>query len=130
MTLNIDLAPTFLALAGVDAPASTQGRDLSPLLRGERVPWRKEWFYSHLFQNAGIPKSEGIRTERWAYIRWIERDPVYEELFDLSDPLRDVHNLAGAPQHREQLIALRERWKAWRTALDGWRADRRWRDPG
>ena len=32
---NIDLAPTFLDLAGLPIPESMQGRSLAPLLRGE-----------------------------------------------------------------------------------------------
>ena len=38
---NIDLAPTFLDLAGLPIPASMQGRSLVPLLRGESpADWR------------------------------------------------------------------------------------------
>ena len=129
MTLNIDLAPTFLRLAGVEVPACTQGRDLLPLVRGESGPWRKEWFYSHLYRNAKIPQSEGIRTERWSYIRWIDRDPVYEELFDLRHDAHNVRNLAGSKGHEKTLERLRGRWKAWRARLGEWRPDRPWQDP-
>ncbi len=129
MTLNIDLAPTFLSLAGVEIPACTQGRDLSQLVQGKSLPWREEWFYSHLYPSSRIPKSEGIRTDRWSYIRWIDRDPVYEELFDLRNDPHNIHNLAGSKQHERQLNALRERWEAWGASLGTWAANRRWEDP-
>lgn len=129
MTLNIDLAPTFLSLAGVDAPQSVQGRDLTPLLQGRSLPWRKEWFYSLLFEHPRIPKSEGIRTERWTYIRWIDQNPVYEELFDLQRDPKNVQNLAGSRQREKQLKALRKRWEIWRESLKQWQPDGRWADP-
>lgn len=49
-TLNIDLAPTILAAAGIPIPASMQGRDMSTLYLGENTQaaaasWRKEFFY-------------------------------------------------------------------------------------
>ena len=45
--LTIDVAPTILSLAGADVPAEMQGRDLSPLLRGQKPSWREDWFYEH-----------------------------------------------------------------------------------
>ena len=67
MALNIDCAPTILSLAGIDAPASMNGRDLRPLVPGESPAWRHEWFYEHLFEHSTIPKTEGVRDERWKY---------------------------------------------------------------
>lgn len=37
---NLDIAPWLLGVAGLEAPAWMEGRDLAPLLRGEAVPWR------------------------------------------------------------------------------------------
>jgi arylsulfatase A-like enzyme len=127
MSLNIDIAPTLLRFAGLEPPPSMQGRDLAPLLGGGKPAWRKEWFYSHLFEHKLIPRSEGIRTERWAYIRWLDHNR--EQLFDIQ---RDPHNtadLAGQGQHARTLEALRARREAWRAAFGGWSADRRWTDP-
>jgi arylsulfatase A-like enzyme len=127
MSLNIDIAPTLLRMAGLDPPPSMQGRDLAPLLRGEKPPWRHEWFYSHLFGHKLIPKSEGIRTERWAYIRWL--DHAREELYDIR---RDPHNtadLSARPEHDATLQSLRSRHQAWRTSLAAWSPAGRWSDP-
>jgi arylsulfatase A-like enzyme len=93
MTLNIDLAPTMLALAGADVPASMQGRNVGPLLRGENTRWRSDWFYEHHFRHNGwIPATEGIRTDHWKYTRYIDDDPAFEELFDLQ---HDPHETAA-----------------------------------
>lgn len=111
MALNIDIAPTILDLAGLPIPGSTQGQSLLPLLTtGDAdVNWRLEFFCEHLFDHVDIPKSEGVRTERWKYIRYFEQQPVYEELYDLkSDPLESV-NLVDDGEYAEQLHHLRDR---------------------
>jgi len=45
--LDIDLAPTFLDLAGVPAPAHMQGKSLLPLARASDPTFRKEWYYEY-----------------------------------------------------------------------------------
>jgi len=70
LTLNLDFAPTMLELAGVAVPAGMQGRSLVPLLIGRRpTDWRTDFFYEHHYGPDIIPPSEGIRAERWAYLR-------------------------------------------------------------
>ena len=45
---NIDLAPTFLDLAGLPIPDSMQGHSLAPLLRGETpADWRTSVYYRY-----------------------------------------------------------------------------------
>ena len=116
MALSIDIAPTILELAGITAPAVMQGRSLVPLIEGSDVPWRDAWFYEHRFRHPRIPMSEGIRTERWKYVRYYGLDPVSEELYDIRDDPMDEHNLLGDPDHRDTLYRLRTRWKALRAA--------------
>lgn len=113
MALNVDLAPTLLDLAGLAPRASMQGRSLVPLLQYEQPPadWRTDFFYEHHFFGAvSIPAVEGVRSQRWAYMRWTDAQPVVEELYDLAaDPL-ETKNLASDPAVREQLDLLRARW--------------------
>lgn len=129
MTLNLDLSPTFLRLAGIDAPPSLQGRDLMPLVRGESVRWRREWFYSHLFPGVPprvvIPRSEGLRTVRHKYLRWIDAQPAREEVYDLT---RDPEELSPLPPGRLP-NQLRRRWEIWNQALAAWQPDQPWQDP-
>jgi arylsulfatase A-like enzyme len=126
MSLNVDLAPTLLSLAGVERIGSMQGRDLMPLVRGEKTDWRREWFYSHHFRHERIPRSEGIRTARWAYMRYLDSKPLYEELYDLQADSSEERNLASSSQHSGE---LRKRWQIWNAALAEWRPDSRWADP-
>ena len=109
MALNVDVAPTILTMAGLDVSAATQGRSLLPLLAGQTCRWRTDFFYEHLFERQNIPKSEGVRTERWKYMRFFEQQPVYEELYNLKRDSQETDNLAASPAHRETLTALRKR---------------------
>ncbi len=118
--LNVDLAPTIVDLAGVSVPTSYQGRSLRPLLTGPPpADWRTDFFYEHLFERANIPKSEGVRTERYAYIRWFEQQPLVEELYDHQADPDEVHNLVEQPQHAMILEQLRKRTTALRDQYGG-----------
>ena len=111
MVLNIDLAPTILELAGLDVPASHQGRSLVPLLEGRDggAAWREDFLYEHLFDHAQIPKSRGVRGRRWVYVSYFEQEPVHEELYDLlADPLQ-AHDRAADPRLADVLATMRRR---------------------
>jgi len=109
MALNLDLAPTLLAYAGVTAPAGYDGASLVPLVEGQRTEWRDTFAYEHHMSHPKIPPSVGVRGPRYVYARYYRQQPVYEQLFDLQrDPLQLV-NLASDPQHAEVLAAQRRR---------------------
>lgn len=120
VALNVDVAPTLLDLAGIPVPSRYQGHSLMPLVQGE-VPadWRKEFFFEHLFERDNIPKSEGVRTPRWTYIRWFQQQPVVEELYDHEADFEETRNLVQSPEHRELLQALRARTDALRDSYGG-----------
>jgi len=120
MVLSIDCAPTLLALAGLHPPASMQGRDITPLLEGKPVDWREDWFYEHTYTEPpprSIPSSQGVRTERWKYIRYVDQDPPFEQLFDLQSDRLEMTNLAGEPGRAETLDHLRSRLRYWLSSL-------------
>jgi arylsulfatase A-like enzyme len=118
-TLNVDLAPTLLELAGAAIPGGVQGRSLVPLLRGETPspPWRVDWLYEHRLvlpdadpTGAGlrpISRSEGIRTERYKYLVHYDEPEPNTLLFDLEqDPHEEQDLSSRAPADlRERLSA-------------------------
>lgn len=108
MVLNIDLAPTFLAWAGLTPPASMQGRPLQPLLLGSAAGWRNEFFYEHLYDpgpDVYIPKSVGVVAPPFKYLRYFNgatstQNVIYEELYNVQDDPHEKHNLVNnADQH-------------------------------
>lgn len=119
MALSLDCPVTMLDLAGIEAPQAMCGRSLVPLLKDEAVEWRKDFFYEHLYERETIPKSEGVRTERFKYVRYFERNPVYEQLFDLATDPNEVKNLESDPAHERTLAVLRARCDALRDSVGG-----------
>lgn len=118
MTLNIDFAPTLLELAGVSPPSIMQGRSLFPLTRGKTPRgWRKDFFYEHYTRRDIIPPSEGVRSDRWKYIRWVGAEPVVEELYDLQRDPGEECNLAQDPKFNRDLADSRVRWTELRAKL-------------
>ena len=65
MALNIDLAPTFAAWAGIEPPDFVDGRSLMPLLENPSVPWRK----SFLIQRLGLESDERMEPANALAIR-------------------------------------------------------------
>ncbi len=109
MTLNIDFAPTMLAMAGVSVPDGMQGRSLESLLEGRTVAdWRKAFYFEHQYLPASIPPSEGVRTEGWAYAKWLAPNPESEVLFDLRNDPMEERNIAGEARAGEALRTLTE----------------------
>jgi len=56
-----------------------------------------------------IPKSDGMRTEHWKYLRYFEQVPVYEELYDLEADPHESRNLASDPLFADRLRQMRRR---------------------
>ncbi len=136
---QLDLYPTFCALAGVDAPEFVQGESLLPLVRRETDALRRDLF-SELTYHAAYEPQRAIRTERHKYIRrYIDGGPVLancddsptkdllvglgwgdepiprERLFDLAIDPDEANNLAQDPAH----AAMGEELAARLDALDG-----------
>ncbi len=91
---NLDLAPTFLDLAGLPIPESMQGRSLVPLLRGETpANWRTSLYYRY-YHDPGHHNTAahlGVRTATHKLIYYWKKN-VYE-LFDLTKDPTEQHNL-------------------------------------
>jgi N-acetylglucosamine-6-sulfatase len=105
LALNIDLAPTFAALAGV--PWKADGRSLLPLLSSTAAPGRREFLIESI-GNAPFPSPPycAIRTRGQMYAVYSDGS---RELYHLdSDPLQ-LQNLVADPawQAREDVLRAR-----------------------
>ncbi len=119
MALNIDIAPTLLDLAGLQAQKGYQGRSLAPLIRGEKPSWRKDFFCEHLMVDPTIPQWEGVRDERYVYARYFGQKPVYEYLHDLRKDPQEVHNLVSDKNYAGVFERMKRRLKELKDSVGG-----------
>lgn len=97
LVLNMDLAPTFAAAAGVEA-SDAEGRSLLPLLRTSDARWRRAFLIEHLGVSANAtPTFCAIHTERYVLVRF---DTSEEELYDLVRDPHQMTNLVGRGRYR------------------------------
>ncbi|MEZ5353498.1 MAG: sulfatase [Bryobacteraceae bacterium] len=105
--LNIDIAPTFLDLAGVKPPSWMHGQSLAPLWAKRPPKWR-EGFLAEYMKEANFPRTptwQAYRTPKWKYVRYPEE--TREELFDLAaDPYEMTNRIADRGASR-QLARMR-----------------------
>ncbi|NJC28459.1 sulfatase family protein [Neolewinella antarctica] len=112
MALNIDVPATMLDLAGVDRPAGWQGQSLLPLMDGaDDLVDRDTVLLEHLWDFANIPPSEGVRTKKWKYFRYVN-EPAYEELYNLEEDRAETINLVDNPDFTATLDRLRAKTNA------------------
>jgi arylsulfatase A-like enzyme len=126
LVLNIDLAPTILSMAGIEAPNNMDGRDITALVHGNNQNLREEFLCENNFRlgsksdmpiwpdwsNQYYPFCSGLRTRTHKYIKYTEESPLVEELFDLTnDPLETV-NLANIAEHKHILTMFRNQYDA------------------
>jgi len=108
--LNIDLAPTLMELAGVDASGAMQGRSLVPLLKGARTVWRDafliEYYSDKVFPRVLKMGYKAVRTGRWKYIHYYELEDM-DELYDLKADPFEMRNLIGEPLAATALAHLK-----------------------
>ncbi|MFO1002833.1 MAG: sulfatase [Planctomycetaceae bacterium] len=100
---NIDLAPTFLDLAGLPVPDSMQGCSLAPILRGESpADWRTSVYYRY-YHDPGHHNTVahlGVRTATHKLIHYWKQDTY--ELFDILNDPTEQNNLLFSEDSRNK----------------------------
>lgn len=94
MALNIDICPTLLDAAGMEAPANVHGRSLLESARGSSRDWRTEFLYEYAWERSfpQIPTVWGLRTSRHSYAHYHGVWDV-DELYDIDADPRQMNNL-------------------------------------
>lgn len=90
-----DLFPTICNLCRLPAPSGIDGRDLSPVIKGDIEGVR------NVLYTAYRSSIRAVRTNEWKLIRYPKRN--FTQLFNLkSDPL-EISNLAAKPEYAEKV---------------------------
>lgn len=121
LTLNIDLAPTFVALGGA-AQAPMQGQSLVPLLDGRAETLRDSFVYEQFSESHGsMPDILGLRTTRYTLTTYPGSEER-EELYDLQKDPEQHQNLARSPRHADLSQTLHAELARQAEAI-GWSQD-------
>lgn len=101
---NIDYAPTYLDMAGIEKPAFMVGNSLLPLFKNKgKAPsdWRK-YLYYHFYDYPAVHnvrRHDGIRDKRYKLIHFYGKGINYNELYDLKEDPNELHNVYGDPYY-------------------------------
>lgn len=121
---SIDLAPTFLEVAGQDPAAfghTLEGHSLLPLLRGGAAPAREAVFCEYDYSATPLAARLGLHTRqarmmmvadtRWKMIHFESgHRPM---LFDLVQDPQELNDLGANPDHAGVIDALYDKLNAW-----------------
>ena len=118
LVMNLDFAPTFLDLAGIDIPADMQGESFETMLNGGTPEnWRRACYY-HYFEYPGahsVKRHYGIRTKCYKLIHFYH-DIDDWELYDLQKDPHEMNNIISDPANleiREELTGELYRLKSY-----------------
>ncbi len=103
MILNIDLAPTFLDLAGVKIPKEMQGASWKELASGRKPEtWRKAFLAQYYKELGDVPTCYAVRTTTHKLVKY-PGHPEWTEVFDLVADPYEIKNLAADTKLLETL---------------------------
>ena len=120
MVQNIDYAPTFLEIAGIEKPADMQGVSLLPLLKGEAPENWRDALYYHFYEypaEHSVKRHYGVRDSRYKLIHFYN-DIDQWELYDLATDPHEMHNIYGAEGTDSITTVMKEKLKALQEQYD------------
>lgn len=119
---NIDYAPTYLAMAGVEIPEDVCGVPLLPLFGTGKAPadWRDELYYHYYDYPAihNVRRHDGILTKDYKLIHFQDggggkkgtESPIDAwELYDLRNDPTEVNNVYDNPDYSDIVKDLEQR---------------------
>jgi len=120
MVQNIDHAPTFLQLAGVQKPSDIQGESYLPLLQGAKTATKRNAIYYHFQEypaEHAVKRHYGIRTERYKLIHFYNDIDVWE-FYDLKKDPNEMNNLIENKKYAKKIKAIKKQLNALQVKYD------------
>ena len=119
MIQNIDYAPTFLEMAGTEAPADVHGESFLDLMVG-RTPrgWRHSIYY-HYYEHPQphlVAPHYGVRTERHKLVYYYQTREW--ELFDLQTDPSEMVSVYADPAYAATVADLKLELRRLRTVYE------------
>jgi arylsulfatase A-like enzyme len=109
---SIDFFPTVCSWLNIDIPDSLviDGKDISPLLKGEYDLGREDlfWHFPHYWWGQNVRPYSIVRSGDWKLIKHYEGG---EELYNLKEDISETNNLAESnPEKRKELENKLDNW--------------------
>ena len=110
MVANVDIMPTVLGAAGLEAPEGGDGASWIRLAQGQKPEWRKELLYEYYWERnfPQTPTLHALRTDRYKFIRCQGLWDV-DELYDLENDPFESRNLIFSEEHQPIIRNMRAR---------------------
>jgi arylsulfatase A-like enzyme len=120
MVRNIDIAPTILALAGVEQAWDMDGTSVLRALQGGAASASSEMLYEYYWEYAfpHTPTTFALRGDRYKYIFY---HGIWDtnELYDLETDPNEQFNLIHMPMLQDTVRSMRKRLFDKLEATDG-----------
>ena len=107
---SVDIFPTLCEISGLIIPKDQAGKSLLPIIKDCQFKW-PNIAYSQIFRYGIWHAPDGrekmgytIRTERWRYVLWFDKNskvPEARELYDIQTQEIERVNLAGNVKYSE-----------------------------
>lgn len=107
---NVDFAPTFLSLTGVEIPKAIQGKSFANLFTSPKEKFRDAVYY-HYYEYPGehsVMRHFGIRTDRYKLIRFYGEKNFWE-LYDLKSDPNEMKNIYSAKSQEKNIAELTQK---------------------
>ena len=123
---NIDYAPTYLDIAGIEKPDYMSGCSLVPLLDGKTPADWRQYLYYHYYDYPAIHmvrRHDGVRDKRYKLIHFYgDKDSQQDfvdcnELYDLKADPDELNNLYGNPAYTKVQQRLQQQLDTFRISL-------------
>lgn len=100
LLMTIDIAPTFLELAGLEVPEDMQGESFVEVLKGEKG--QRDLLYYHYDEDGihNVTPHFGVSDGRYKLIRFYNKVNAWE-LFDMQQDPHELKNVFDDPAYRE-----------------------------
>ena len=120
MAAHIDILPTLAAVAGAELPeGQVEGRNLWPLIRGEKIAWRDRYLFTHVCRWPVGADPDEFQWQKFAVssqgFRLVGRDQLYNLV---NDPGQETNVIEDHPELVARMLDAYGRfWKEARPLM-------------
>ena len=111
MTQNLDFAPTFLDMAGIEIPEDMQGISFKKVLYGEEAEIGRDAIYYHYYDFPAfhmVKRQYGIKTDRYKLIHFYDDIDTWE-FYDLEKDPKEQNNLINTEEYQDEVEMMHQK---------------------